>query len=673
MANIIEVCLLEGPAITKIYSFIGDESKTSQASKKTTTPVKFINEYIHGDDSISTIKYKIFNALDTKISVEEMYLFYTDSRHLNPRQLYNEMTQDEEYPLTSLILCSFMENINKKTKCKIKDDKEYEYDFLLNNINPRKAITIDSPIGVKCLLKRNYPFITNPFKCVIEDPKLLREEENSIQTTNANLLFQYDSSIKRIYLCNASTLLKINKNVSEKYLLKLYYPLLFREKIFSSDQLNENQPALIKKNKQEIENTKFILYNEKVDLFYNMFIKKKTNLEYLSKGISNIRFIIHPKNSDIFPIEILFKLIHSNQLMPFIKYNPGNKRENIYRLYTGDNIATNGKKIPILYTQYGNKKNKIKQLSKELATKKRVAFYITIPINSGKQELICEFSDKGDIYINIDFTNPVTINDIESLVRDAINKPILEKIYDFLSQSGYTYILFDKLSDTNIEITNITYIASVAHNKKIDLNKYASCISSIFTINQGIIKKSDDIILLTYKRVSNYKKMNAIQTFISDNMQEHKNHQEIIKELELQFDKTHTEAAAFVGAWISESQVLVDAFENKKIFKNSPGFPVFINSAKILYESVYKQTSIIKIENINNLDYLNYMNIYIDSLMRLVIDKKSSTISSKNINKLCNKTKINESIEMPAVIADVEMSLIEKINKNDDIEESEKS
>ena len=79
-----------------------------------------------------------------------------------------------------------------------------------------------------------------------------------------------------------------------------------------------------------------------------MFIKKKTNLEYLSKGISNIRFIIHPKNSDIFPIEILFKLIHSNQLMPFIKYNPGNKRENIYRLYTGENIATNGKKIPIL-------------------------------------------------------------------------------------------------------------------------------------------------------------------------------------------------------------------------------------------------------------------------------------------------------------------------------------
>ena len=89
----------------------------------------------------------------------------------------------------------------------------HEYDFLLSNINPRKAVNIDTAIGVKCLLKKNYPFIINPFKCVIEDSNLLREEDNVIQTTNANLLFQYDYNIKRIYLCAAPTLLKINKHV----------------------------------------------------------------------------------------------------------------------------------------------------------------------------------------------------------------------------------------------------------------------------------------------------------------------------------------------------------------------------------------------------------------------------------------------------------------------------
>ena len=81
---------------------------------------------------------------------------------------------------------------------------------------------------------------------------------------------------------------------------------------------------------------------------------------------------------------------------------------------------------------------------------------------------------------------------------NPINESILEKIYDFLAQSGYTFVLFQNLSDPNIEINNITYTSSIAHNKKIDLNKFASCIGSIFTINKGILKKSDDTILLTY-------------------------------------------------------------------------------------------------------------------------------------------------------------------------------
>ena len=32
-----------------------------------------------------------------------------------------------------------------------------------------------------------------------------------------------------------------------------------------------------------------------------------------------------------------------------VKYNPGTRHENVYRLYTGNNISTNGKKIPLLY------------------------------------------------------------------------------------------------------------------------------------------------------------------------------------------------------------------------------------------------------------------------------------------------------------------------------------
>ena len=62
------------------------------------------------------------------------------------------------------------------------------------------------------------------------------------------------------------------------------------------------------------------------------------------------------------------------------------------------------------------------------------------------------------------------------------------------------------------------------------------------------------------------KKMDAIQTFISDNLREGNNTSSIIQNIAVQFDKSESEAATLVATWISESQILVDAFENKKIF-----------------------------------------------------------------------------------------------------------
>ena len=658
MTNIVEIYELEGTSVSKIYRFAGNNTDSAPSSKSD-IPVKIINQYIHHDDSISTIKYKIFNALDSKVSVEEMYLFYHENTYLHPRQVYNILTQDDEYPLIGTNICSFMKNIHKRIQCD-SEKEDYEYDFILDNIDPDKRVIIDTSIGTKCLLKKRYPFIVNPFNCNIVDSNIAEDDYNIVQTTNSNLLFQYPN-VKKIFLCKASTVLR-NTQVPQTYLIKLYFPLLFKKKIFTSEILEEKQPELLEKNNSEIQTTNFNLYNDKINLFYQMFYEKTSDLDYLSSGITNIKFTIHPRNTDIFPIDILFKLIHSKQDIPFIKYNPGNKRENIYRLFTGDNIATNGKKIPILYTEYGNKKNKIKQLSKELATKKRVAFYISVPKETGKQEIVCEFSDRGDIFISIDFSSPTDVHHIEELIRDSINESILEKIYDFLAQSGYTFVLFQNLSDPNIEINNITYTSSIAHNKKIDLNKFASCIGSIFTINKGIIKKSDDTILLTYKRVSNYKKMDAIQTFISDNLREGNNTTSIIENIATQFDKSEAEAARLVATWISESQVLVDAFENKKIFKNSPGFPVFISSDKVLDKSVYKQTSLIRVENINNLHYLQFLDIYIDSLMRLVINKKSTSIPIRKINSLCNKKKANDDIDLPVVMADVEKSLSTKMD-----------
>ena len=49
----------------------------------------------------------------------------------------------------------------------------------------------------------------------------------------------------------------------------------------------------------------------------------------------------------ILHLDTIFKYIHATKDIPFIKYNPGFRRENIYRLYS-EKISTSGKKIPFL-------------------------------------------------------------------------------------------------------------------------------------------------------------------------------------------------------------------------------------------------------------------------------------------------------------------------------------
>ena len=50
--------------------------------------------------------------------------------------------------------------------------------------------------------------------------------------------------------------------------------------------------------------------------------------------------------------------------------------------------------------------------------------------------------------------------------------------------------------------------------------------------------------------------------------------------------------------------------------------------------------------------------------MRLVIDKKSTSIPLRKINSLCNKKKANDDIELPVVMADVEKSLSTKMEES---------
>merc|ERR1711998_575027 len=97
MSQIFKVynCNIKGDSISSVLVFVGydydeyqkklDDDKilkkifTEQQIvyiNKNKIPIKFVNHYLNIDDTIKVIKYKIISALETDLSVEELYLFY---------------------------------------------------------------------------------------------------------------------------------------------------------------------------------------------------------------------------------------------------------------------------------------------------------------------------------------------------------------------------------------------------------------------------------------------------------------------------------------------------------------------------------------------------------------------------------------------------------------------
>ena len=137
-------------------------------------------------------------------------------------------------------------------------------------------------------------------------------------------------------------------NWNSKLFMKIYFPYLFSKKIYNLGKLYKKKKTQLKKDAKTLNKE----YNEHVDLFYDIYYKskKEDKLNYTEEypqGIKKLHCIMHLTKHIKFPLDIIFKLIHASDKIPFIKYNPGSHREKIYRIYTNQ-ISKDGKKIPKL-------------------------------------------------------------------------------------------------------------------------------------------------------------------------------------------------------------------------------------------------------------------------------------------------------------------------------------
>ncbi len=606
--------------VETIYVFCGtecDETKITEdlfpIDKPNKPKVVFCDQQIHPDDSILNIKIKILTQLSksssgsnsTPVSLEEMYLFCQKQEQYDSQQLYGMLIKQQgrtkQKELTSTRVDQFIKNTSNPELLEIEKKEVYDYNDIFK-LNVDK-VSVNVPIASQSMFDANNPlYIYNPFVANANDYAYMKELEIRMNHTNNTLLLESGPIIHNtIYLCLAEDVLSYIEDINKSFqvvALKIYFHSLYLENIHSQEQLEEKRSALIKKN-VTLYNTNTLDSFKVIDIFYTIYDKHKASLTNVKKGIRYINAMMKPPLYIKIPIETIFKIIHSTQQIPLIKYNPSKTKENIYRIYTNA-VSTNGQKIPYL------KKTHLFQLIKKIGMNyKSVSFYMETP---NKDIIICEMIENGVIGLEATFHDLFSLSQINELLKEYVN-PLLTEIKNVLNQSGYSLQLFKGLEEPNIEITHLTFNMTIDKIKKaFQLDKYKACIYSIFINETSKSDKQQKMIKLRYKRVSNFNKFNSIDTFIIDKYKEGQPMLELVQNVIQYFpDEKFNEPSA--RALIAQTIERLKQKERNTKVKINNGFKTEIQEDT--------QNSMLKIvvENINSIYYLDTISMYIESMV----------------------------------------------------------
>ena len=522
---------------------------------KNNIQIRFQPFFIHIDDTIEIIKKKIIAT--SNMAFEEIYLFASYLSKINLKNIYERLTLNEK-EINKEIMINFLLNSNQEELIdKLPKKDFFTYTDLLELDIDNKEVLINMSIGQT--ISDTFEFLVNPYNTIsfVYSDYL----QDMIKTTNKSILlsnFINSNKIYKnsIYLCpiiNLSSFLEKISDVIDNNIIKLYYPYLSQKGISSIAEVIQQQPIL-KSQSLELIDSNFERNIDNVNLFYNLFNTRKEELNYSSKGILNFNILIEPDIFYSLPLDTIFKIIHASKEIPFIKYNPSKRMENIYRLYT-NNISTTGKKIPFL------NKSLIFKLIKQIGKTKSVSLYIDKTFNGENIPITCTFNPNASINISANFTKPFSISEINELIINNVN-PVISIVKSHMEQTGYSVPLFKDLYDENTQVNDIDYGLSINIEQTIDIPKIIGCLSSIFTIEQGNLKKG---IKMRFKKVSNFSEMDSIEIFVLDLYKEEASPLEIINALISNFSITEAEAKEKVSEILRSAEVVKTLYRSKQI------------------------------------------------------------------------------------------------------------
>lgn len=595
--------------------------------------VVYSKQQIHKDDSIRIIKKKIlYEFKQLALSYEEIYLFAIKLDRLHLLKTYQEITKNEQREFTKDMVGQLLSNLQIRNMDTLEAFEKVEkttfsyHDFMKEFSEKDGNYNIPIPLGRKFISYRDLLFSGNPFHILRSGkPAFEQNLDNNLAVFDNHVLLNYGDINDKIYLCSAKEVLEfaIKENIDEQYVVQLYYPFLDKKEIVNQQLLLESSEELIDDTKKLLKDKTAKLY-EIVDTFYNIYANRgEHELPYREQGVKSFGITLRAEFPVILPLEIIFKQLHASREMPYIKYNPGIRREHIYRLYSTKRTK-NGKKIPFL------SRGVINSLSKQSGKSRQLSIYVQHIHNETNVNMFLNFNLNGHVELRSELNAPIRIEEIEQIILDVIN-PIIQRVNGLLEPVGYKVDLFTSLKDDLVDISDIKYVCSIPYEKQIALNDYANLLSCAFDVIHKDIGKGAELL---FKRVENYRKMDAMAAMITRTWTKTNNERAVIESLIENFSLSEDEALANVVKFLNEHTQFQGKLVNKsKDVSENPGFPVFISTIPV------ENLLVVEVSDINALEYIEILHVYLDSFLRITQMPETLYIPKEKIMQMSSKVK----------------------------------
>jgi len=431
------------------------------------------NTNLFPDDTILTIKQKILRELqgvlpkeDGTFNSNDLYLFATVYRsHPHPSD-WVQYIQNQKSIKKQVVFKQLLSNLGYSKKEIDETSVSIPEDYALETLDPWIINHLRIPLGMRPLKTHASSsdfFPVHPF-----DSYSFETEVEWVSHQNETLL-EYGELVKPVlYAC-------LYRDIPDEYRNK--YGMINRV-VKTTPQVKEGWQRM-----------------DKLKKVYEWTQENNTGTS--KSGITHLELEWINPEYVVLPLEIIFKNIHANREVPFIKW------KNIFRLYCPTRDYR-GVKIPEL------SKMEISKIDRE-----NVQPNLILWKNHG---LIIHLMKNGNLQIHIERKTPTPIEELQQMVLETV-KPIFIQLNKYLRKTGFSYLIsWDTLfrnDPTVVRFSNIQwkFSAKLEMENTIQKKHFGFFEPAFVLLKANSEKKVSDAVMI-YRRVSNYDTLNELKEIV---------------------------------------------------------------------------------------------------------------------------------------------------------------